>query len=416
VKHQLVDLNYEICSEKWNLLGKLKSRFSMPYVIEGFIRAIFFTCKSVVDFNLNSGKGDVLFLVGSHNQFKTLCAIKFDGDDLLTVSFLGYHNYFSKTLDGRVPTLLFYALGWLTLPITLYSFLSIKNKFHRRALLCRLDRLIVSGVAVKVWRFLFKRWRTKVLVVSNDHNHWCRSAIKAANSLSIKTCYVAHAMTNSDFPDLDVDLAFLDSNYQKSLYGIVDKNKTLVKVVGAVRYEQVIAMASGTALTGVMVCFNQLDSLRFMKELAIQLQCLASQGVKIYIKAHPADYGRYKEIELLCHEFGYVFVAPKSNIWDYRNEVQVLLGGVTGAHVDALMCNMIPCTLATWYKGDYYGLQKEGSILVLAHLSELAQNIESRAQQILTTRVRYNYHLNNLSKKPSSIIKETICKLVNNDT
>jgi len=408
----LVDLNYDICSKSWKLLERVYSRYSFPPIIEGILRAAIFTLKSLSKVRLKLKKNSIIFLVGSHNQNQTLSQIAKRTDNSIL---LGFHNYRSNNLSGYVPSALFYLMGWLCFPYSLYLLFRVKDKYQRVALVKRMERVLVSGVSILVWRFLYKLWKPVMIVVSNDHNHWTRSAIRAAKKSDILTSYIPHAYTSDTFPELECDYSFLDSNIQKKFYKKEGKvERSIVEISGAVRYEKKIKKIKKLELKGILVCFNLLDSQQFIESM---ICCLTQGGNKynILIKPHPGDVDRFKFIEQLCCQYLVEFIPPDQDIYNYSNRAQILLGGVTGAHIDALMYGMLPMSFHSWYEGDYYGLIREGIINLVRNYSEIELCYENHFNEVMSLRHNYNAHLDveNLKMLPSEIIAQKFNILTN---
>ena len=122
-------------------------------------------------------KQSIIFLVVTHNQNITLSKIADKTDNSIL---LGMDNFKDKSLDGYVPSFLFYLIGWICVPHSIFQPFSVKDKYQRVALTKRLERVLVSGSSVFAWRILFWFWKPRMIVISNDHNHWTRSAVKAA--------------------------------------------------------------------------------------------------------------------------------------------------------------------------------------------------------------------------------------------
>ena len=402
MKNSFEDLNYDICSLEWRLLDKIQSNNNFNPFIEGVLRALFFTYKSTSQFNFFVKRHSIIFLVGTHNQHLSLKRV---AEKTQNSQVLGFHNFKASSINGRVPSSLFYILGWMVFPVSVCRLLSIKNRYQRSSLTKRLERVVVSGSSVFVWKLLFRIWQPRMVVISNDHNHWTRSAVRAAAELGVRTAYIPHAYTSSSFPELECTVSFLDSEIQRRLY---KRKSTLesaeIRITGAVRYEskiKVTAVVEKAPLEGVIICFNELDSLDFIKAILSQSSEQLVAKYKIFVKPHPGDRSRFESIKKLCQNFQLTYVEPNDDIYNYSGKAQVLLGGVTGAHIDALMYGMLPLSLSYWYREDYYGLIKENAVVIVDDLSEIPECYNRSLHDVRSIAHRFNYHFKNSEIVPS---------------
>jgi hypothetical protein len=405
MKNSFEDLNYDICSLDWRLLDKIQSDNNLNPLIEGVLRALFFTIKSISQFNIFVKRHSIIFLVGTHNQHLSLKKV---AEKTQSSHVLGFHNFKASSIDGRLPSSLFYMLGWIVFPVSVCRLLTIKNRYQKFSLTKRLERVVVSGSSVFVWKLLFRIWRPRMVVISNDHNHWTRSAVRAAAQLGVRTAYIPHAYTSDSFPELECTVSFLDSEIQRRLYKPKSTLESAqIRITGAVRYEskiKVTAVIEHTPLEGIIICFNELDSLDFIKAILSQISEQLVDKYQIFVKPHPGDRSRFERIKKLCHNFQLTYVEPNDDIYNYSGKAQVLLGGVTGAHIDALMYGMLPLSLSYWYKEDYYGLIKENAILTVDNLFEIPECYNRSLHDVRSIAHRFNYHFKNYEILPSQRI------------
>jgi hypothetical protein len=347
-------------------------------------------------------KKSIIFLVGTHNQNITLSKVANKTDNSIL---LGFHNFKAKSLDGYIPSFLFYFIGWVFFPRSLFQLANIKDKYQRFALTKRLERVLVSGSSVFVWRLLFWFWKPSMIVISNDHNHWTRSAVKAANEFGYKTSYIPHAYTSDSFPLLECSYSFLDSEIQRNLYkkeSLTEKGR--IQIVGAVRYEDKVQIIEPTILKGIVICFNLLDSLEFIDSILERSVTETGNKYSVFVKPHPGDRDRFRYIEQLCEKYKLTYISPTDDIYHFSCQAQVLLGGVTGAHIDALMYGMYPMSFSNWYKGDYYGLVGEGVVQLVDGFCDIAKNYSESSYKVRAMRHRFNQHLVTGQILPSQLI------------
>ncbi|WP_435274810.1 hypothetical protein ACMAZF_16350 [Psychrobium sp. nBUS_13] len=401
ISERLLVLNYDICSLEWKFLNKLGVKSRFPPILTGLIRALYFSLKSLRDIYIHVPKDKVLFFVGSHNQVKALSKVHQKSENGVMLSI---HNFRNMKCDSHIPLFWFYFMGWLVFPITVISIYAIPNEYQKWALKIRFERALISSCSVWVWKFLFMIWRPRTVIISNDHNHWTCAIVQATKELNIPSVYIPHAFTSETFPPLECTYSCLESDIQKNRY--VNRNSD-IRVVGAVRYEDNIKPISRQPLKGILVCFNELDSNDWVRDIIENL--VRESNFQIFIKPHPADVSRHTFFEGISKEFHVDYVEPCSDISTLQDRVQILLGGITGAHIDALIYSMLPMTFENWYPEDYYGLLSDGALLKVKNASSISFEYSQNIEQIHKKRVQYNYHC----KKPDLMPSDQIIKIIN---
>tara|TARA_Y100000780_G_scaffold232562_1_gene266321 strand:+ start:28981 stop:30138 length:1158 start_codon:yes stop_codon:yes gene_type:complete len=375
-----------------------------PIFLEGIVRLCYFSLFSFFKINLLIPRNKHLFLVGTRNQNVALSLVVNKVDHSLKVSF---HN-FKETGVYRLPEFIFYILGWVTLPFSMLQLHEVEAR-QRVPLIRRLERLAVSGCAIYVWKILLRIWKPLSVTVSNDHNIWTRSVLLACREIGIKTCYIPHGITNLKFPPLEADYSFLDSEIQKKNYR---NNCSKVMVVGSVRFEDKIAAFSlddFSVKNGLAICFNDHDSTEFMFDMI--RKALDLKKWTIYVKMHPSDRYRFSEVENFCLENNAVFIDPACPVYNYRDRLKILLAGISGVHVDALMAGVTPCTLKSWYHEDYYQLIEDDLLFVFESLEEINSLSDEEIAQIMQSREKLNEHLKEINTLPSDKLASFYKKL-----
>ncbi len=400
---KIIYLNYDICSDEFDILNKYFPK-KYPILLEGSIRLVYFSLLSLFKVDLLVPRNKHIFLVGTRNQNIALSLVANKVDNSLKVSF---HNFRE---DGvrRLPEFIFYVLGCVTLPFSLIQLQDIESR-QWIPLIRRMERLAVSGCAVLAWKVLLSIWKPKSVTLSNDHNVWTRSALLACRDMGIKTCYIPHGSTNLKFPPLEADYSFLDSEIQKNNYR---NNCSQVMVVGSVRFEDKIAEFSQdeySVKNGLAICFNDHDSIDFIFDMVSK--ALDLNKWIIYVKMHPSDRYRFSEVETFCLENDAVFIDPTCPIFNYRDRLKILLAGISGVHVDALMAGVTPCTLKSWYYEDYYQLIEDNFLFVFESIEEINSLSDEKVAEIMESRENINEHLKELNALPSDKLADFYKKL-----
>lgn len=386
---EILDLNYDISNENWRQLERLHAR-RVPALVEGVGRLIFWFLRSLMFLRHKPTACSVLFLVGSRNQVDSLRPVAEKTSGSLITAF---HR--QRAVGGHVPEGWFYLAGLRRLPRLLAAYRAVDSDYVRWTMRKRLDRYVLAVGAVQTWEKYLKSVRPRVLVVSNDHNVWTRSACKAAKRMRIPTVFIPHAPTGKHPPRMIFDYAFLDGLHQARQY---ETGGAKVLLAGAVRYEKLIN-SNYEKGQGVLVCFNKMDDMRFVEKIVKRVEKNFSGIIKI--RPHPADEGRYKAFQLIASRHGVQFVSGDVPFSEVVKGVKYVMAGVSGVHVDALMAGLTPMTYSDWYEGDYYGLRAVNALWVL----EADQHSSfSRINATPSSSHALNRHLLHPEIRPSSII------------
>lgn len=393
MNYDCFDLNFDICSEEWATLDRLTVK-KCPSILEGGLRFFFFFFKSFLKVNLFASYKEHVFLIGTYNQEVAL-------DRVFKKTHRGkkiYFHNFKANGGARLPELLFYVIGLLFLPWTLRQW-SRGSSMQKNSLIRRLERFVVSGPSVFTYKILFLLWQPKSVIVSNDHNHWTRAAVKAAKSMNISTFYIPHAFTNESFPPLEADISFLDSELQAMRYRNLDSQ---IHIVGSVRLEDKIAPLVSLDIKGMIICFNDEDKTDFIFKI---LESLPQKTEwHFFVKPHPADKSRFELMQKKCIELGIDYISPQKSVCDYRSKASVVLAGISGVHVDALMCGMMPATLKCWYHRDYYKLLEDRLLILKDDIDSILKISNLEYQEIFSRRYLLNWHLKDTRELPSEKI------------
>ncbi|SNB54889.1 hypothetical protein SAMN04487880_0600 [Marinobacter sp. es.042] len=388
-------LNYDLASTKWRQLEKT-SKSKLPSALEGILRLFAKLIGSFKYRQYPAIKSDVVFVVGSRNNFKALDPVR---RSLGSASVIGYNG--NTSLDEHIPELWFYLSSLIHLPKFLLAYLACDDRYVRWTMRCRIDRYLLAFSSVRIWTGILKRSSCKVLVISNDHVVWSRSAIYAAKDLGIKTVFIPHAPTGEHPPDLIFDFALFDGVHQYQKYRYDPQSSTRCAVIGAIRYERFVSVSDQVG-NGVLVCFNSIDSEKFVHRIISELAKL-SPDRPIFIRPHPADLRRHQMMESLAGQFGLHYCRPESDIIDQLRKVKVVFAGLSGVHVDGIMAGRKAVTLEEWYEGDYYGLKRAGLLSVVGSISDLTEMLaegtpESASVEALAA---LNWHKSGRSPLPS---------------
>ncbi len=370
-----IDLNYDMASTEWRQVEKI-SRSKLPPFLEGVFRFIWKLIFSIRHRHYPSVKSDIVFLVGSNNNIKSINPVF---ERLKKARLIGYNGQVSA--ETHIPEFFFYCRSILAIPKFILSYLSCDNAYIKWTMKKRPDRYLLAFVAISIWEKILKKLECRILVLTNDHVVWARAAMYAAHNLGIKTVFVPHAPTGNGPPELQFDYAFLDGESQFKQYSKRGLSRTVAILSGAVRYEKFVKL-SLTKGEGLLVCYNTIDDFDFITSSLSKIVKFKG-GREVWVRPHPADRRRFESIRSACQDFGVNFVDPSTPIERDFDDVGYVIAGLSGVHVDGLMAGKMAVTVRGWYSEDYYDLIKLGLLKVLdewSAIEDMSRDVNSDAE------------------------------------
>lgn len=399
--HKATYFNFDLSSLTWKQLEKT-SKNKWPAAVEGFLRLAYFMLGSLRYRSFPDIKCDVLFVVGSENNKKSVMPV-IAGQDRWCV--LGYNSAMPK--DAHIPEMYFYLNSVIRIYRLLLAISFCKEPYIRWAMKKRFDRYLLSFGSVGVWKKILEFSECKTLVLSNDHIVWTRTARVAAAELGIRTVFLPHAPTGDSPPPFEFDVGCMDGVEQLRRYRPWNKLNPLMVLTGAVRYEA-LAKNEVPEGEGFLFCFNTMDSLEFIEQSLEDVRNAVPEAY-IGVRPHPADLRRLESIRQICVRLEITFFDPSTNLLANLEGVRWVFAGVSGVHVDALMANRQPATLGAWYSSDYYGLREAGLLRVIDSWKSLPDIAALRSDEFRAKVINLNWNFNDRSLSPAKAVAELIC-------
>ncbi|MFH4621119.1 hypothetical protein [Vibrio furnissii] len=253
LKLDIFNVNWDVSSKKINQVELTSS--GKYRLLEGVGRFLYHVFSSIFYFKfaISPLKESVILFSGTPNQTNALNKLCSMGELL---EFGNQGNYRGNRSYEAWP----YLLSFIFIPVIIWKYISEKDSFRRRMILCRFDRYIFSYGLYMFFRITLNSKKTRLIIVSNDHSVWQRSILFAAKKNGIKVAYVQHANVSDVFPALDFDYAFLDGTHAKECY--LSSESAKVYRVGCLRFEDLFLNLKGihNSRDGILLCFNKIDS------------------------------------------------------------------------------------------------------------------------------------------------------------
>lgn len=241
---------------------------------------------------------------------------------------------------------------------------------------------------LRLWEKIFKVYKPRFVLVSNDHLLLYRSILHVCNKLEIKTVYVQHAGTSINFPPLTFSYAFLDGEVTYENYKVHGRlNTSKIFLLGSPRFDNIVKIRnSRLAYNTLGLSINLLDD--FYSVTTFVKKLLINSNYKIIIRFHPSikDH-QIQEYTGLFNDEKVSFSFPKKDsLYSYLESINFHLAGVSFIHFEAVLSGINSFFVEFQdFNDDPYNFCESGFILPFniekfCHSdfhSEISQNQES---------------------------------------
>lgn len=393
IVEELNECNHDLTSLSWKQL-ELTDKKGNLNIIEGIARVLYFFLSSFKHLG-SFKKHEVVALCEGKNNLEVLEKVI-----PRNVSVFTLHRFNPKRNDFyRLPEYLFYICGIFNLyKIAVYK-IKEKSKYRMWVLNKRLDRFLLAAGARTLWSFLFKVWKTKRLIVTNDHSVWGRSALYAANKLNIETIYIPHAPLGKNQPKQLAKYVFFNGLVQLDCFN-EELHNSNVYIMGTYQ-NWPFSKEKQLNKSKALICLNTMDDFD-----SILNQAQRVKNVDLVIRPHPADIN-IDLYEQKCLKVGIKFSNPRnSGLTQELPHFNFLIAGESGSQVDALDFNIMPLALSSRNFKDYYQLEKNGLLKVIKELSDL-ENLSLLTPDLDQVKL-YNNAINFESLNFNDLLKESL--------
>lgn len=211
-----------------------------------------------------------------------------------------------------------------------FSFIKIlRNREYRRIYNIIFEAIGLYECSIRI----LKNLDPKNVVFYNDHSLKARALLMACKELNIKAVYIQHAPVTKYFPALDFDISLLDGDYSEKVYK--NHSSQIYKVFPERFLKYINARKIETNdIRTIGIAFNELDSLKKVKEIAFKLE--RNLQVSILIRPHPADKRNIEEIG----KFSWSNIDTSSNSLTFLKQINLLISGDSGIHLEACLMNI----------------------------------------------------------------------------
>ncbi|CAH7299988.1 membrane hypothetical protein [Vibrio chagasii] len=358
----IFDLNYDISCRKAKQIDKIE-KFHGKGILYGMARYFGGMMLSLVLLRINilCFNKKYILTTTSSNQSKAIEPLRSKGIDSSVVSLTV--AYKSVEIDRRYPDFIAYFISLFFIPCYFFELFKCDCLYRKRAMLVCFDRFVLSYGLYILNLIMMKFSKAKYVVFSNDHCVWHRALLKACEKNKVKTVYLQHAVVANNFPKLRFDYSFLDGEQAFKCYG----NKSLGKVylVGALRYQKFACDIKKENM--IALCFNTLDSIDFISNMIRKVT--QHFNMSIVVRPHPRDT-RKEQIQMIATKYNASYSDPCEDSLSLLCRCKMMLAGVSGIHLDAIMVGCFPFTLRGWGT-DFYGFISDGIVTECEDISHI---------------------------------------------
>ncbi|MEA4994959.1 MAG: hypothetical protein VB079_00555 [Petrimonas sp.] len=209
-----------------------------------------------------------------------------------------------------------------------------------------------------------KYYRPKAIIMSNDHNAYCRALLVSGKDLSIPTIYIQHAAVTNQFPQLKFDLSLLEGMDSLNKYQECGTIKGKVKLIGMPKFDLYYnSINNRNKISTFGFAFNPSDNYNDFYELSRIIHSNYPQ-CKIIFRYHPSTDLKLIEIpDYVC-----ISNAREETSFKFLNKCDVIFAGNSSIHLEATLLNVISLYIDFHSQNinDYYGFISNNLINIVS--------------------------------------------------
>lgn len=312
-----------------------------------------FFCGSIF-YNFKKAKYDVLFYGTTINNKNSLQRVY----DLCKSKSLNIWN------ENDLPLWRSYMYALPYLPHLFYLYYKSTVE-HKKVVKSNFDAFWLSYGIYRQAQILLKRYKLRVVVMSNDHSPMNRSLLIASKELNIKTVYLQHASITNRFPPLISDYSFLDGMESLEKYKQCGNLKGDIFLSGSPRFDNLPEHKIHDRFC-LGVALNKLDNLSKIVEIIIALKKTDTFGKepRIIVRPHPAMSELEGIIKIASSENLELSFGNKESSFEFISKIDLLLANDSSIHLDSALMKVPSVCFDFSLKAtlDWYGYIKNGLV------------------------------------------------------
>jgi hypothetical protein len=326
------------------------------FSIKGFIKSMIDKLKVVkYDKSLSENsdlKGKIWLYVESINQYRALSEIIGLLDNAVLVSrSRELINTFSK--ENEILYLNLINSG------NKMSFWQYKRLFKNRFFV-HISTIIKNYGVYEALVSTLDVYKPKAVVMSNDHNAFCRALLFASKEKHIPSIYLQHAAVTNRFPPLSFDLNLLEGQDSLNKYKEAGPIEGQVELVGMLKFDKYYGKINqNKSVKTIGIALNGGDNFEDYFTLTDEINSKFNNISFIY-RFHPAiDLSA-----IAIPEYVKISKVTEENPFEFLSRIDMLFAGNSSIHLEAAMMNVVSYVVEFQKIDliDYYGFIKNGLI------------------------------------------------------
>lgn len=207
---------------------------------------------------------------------------------------------------------------------------------------------------------LIGHYKPKAVIMSNDHNVFCRALLYASKQHKVYSIYLQHAAVTNLFPPLKFDLNLLEGIDSLNKYKEAGDVEGSVELVGMPKFDDYYEFINkNESVNSIGIALNNGDNFIEYFELVDNIY-LNFPSVKIIFRFHPSIDTNSIQIP----HYAILSDTKVETSFTFLKNIDVLFACNSSIHLEACMLNVKSLNIE--FEGnklnDYYGFIKNGLI------------------------------------------------------
>lgn len=346
-------------------IGFIKESRIIPALVKLVGKAGLFTYhtlrKLFTNPNAYRAKGKIVFFAISENNYLSVQQVykQFSESE---VAIFGDRKFNAHT-PIFIPTVLAAWLVVVFFPRLMIDYMRMDQSL-RKSFRQGISDVLLSYPFYYVCFFWFKWTRPRAIVIVNDHVYSTRILVYWANKFNIPSFYIQHASVTEGFPKLDMMYALLEGEDAMKKYIKAGSDQAKISLIGIPKLDAFYHRINSTKQINMIgIASNGLEPLNRVYELIVFIQENFPEQ-QVYYRPHLTEsYGdrKYEQDKFFARirelkKEVQVSDPFKQNVMEYLTQVDCLIAGDSGIHLEAVWLNVTSIYFNSGgYFFDYYG-------------------------------------------------------------
>ncbi len=334
-KEALIDIHHSFSSKKMNIFSRnLHPNWYLNNIVYSILLFFLLFFKKIITYKRHKFKDQeipVLLIAYTNNQRQAIYSIKkirndakiFGDNQFSDFIFPMYKSYFFS-----IPY--FNCIFRFYKNVDNYVRISLHYAFH--------EYWLTFGHFNMLIKFL-KKYKTKLVVVSNDHYLRTRIVPYVCSYLGIKSVYIQHASISLLLPPLIYDFALLEGRDALNKYFKIGKIKSDVFLVGNLKAPQLDDICKKLKVINLGLCFGIVDDISKVEELIINVLNVFD-ATQVFLRPHPLEKRHFFIKEMAIKYNINISDSRVEKVTDFLKNIQCVIASESNIHLESIMQNI----------------------------------------------------------------------------